>query len=86
MKKKNPCPSCCHNLKVFQAKAKSLEARALQSEKSRDSFQLKNAEIFDETRRLSYENMELKAQVRELSWRSTQLGSLVSQVYAPVPQ
>lgn len=73
MKKKNPCSSCCQNLKVFQAKIKALEVRAVTAEKSRDTFQLKNAELFDKMQVLSYENLDLKVQIREISWKPSQV-------------
>ncbi len=86
LKKKNPCPTCCQNLKVFQSKVKSLEARAMHAESSRDTFQLKAAELFEKLQQQVEENHQLKAQVRELSWKPGKLGTLVQQVQLPVPQ
>ena len=86
MKKKNPCPNCCQNLKVFQAKTKALETKALHAERSRDTFQLKAAELVDKNQLLFTEILELKATVRELSWKPTILGSMVAQVAKPAPE
>ena len=82
LKKKNPCPTCCQNLKHFQGTIKSLEARSFQAEQSRDSFQIKNIEIFEKYQLIFEENQELKAKLRNLTWKPTVLESMVAQVQA----
>ena len=81
LKEKNPCPTCCQNLKHFQGRVKSLEARSFQAEQSRDSFQLKNIELFEKYQLIFGENQELKAKLRDLTWKPTVLESMVAQVY-----
>lgn len=58
----------------------------MQAESSRDSFQLKAAELVEKNQTLFDEVQELKATVRELSWKPGKLGTLVQQVQVPVPQ
>lgn len=82
LKKKNPCPTCCQDLKHFQGRIKSLEARSFQAEQSRDSFQLKNIDIFEKYQLIFEENQELKAKLRNLTWKPTVLESMVAQVQA----
>ena len=83
MKKKNPCPSCCQNLRVFQDKIKVLEAKQAKGEKFREdiwyecsALQSKNQELFDE-------NFELKNQIRDISWKPTQLQIDIEKVRNP---
>ena len=83
MKKKNPCPSCCHNLKVFQAKTKSLEAEKAKSEKLREDLWYECGALRTKNEQLLNENFELRGQIRDVSWKPTQLQIDIEKVRNP---
>lgn len=85
-KKRNPCPSCCHNLKVFQAKVKASEARAIKAEQSRDKLILKNAGLVEKIQIQFDEIQELKFKVREMSWQPSHLQQLLDKFGIKPPE
>ena len=86
MRKKNPCPSCCRNLKYFQDKTKALEARALQAESSRDNFQLENGRLFEKVQYQFEKIEELTTEVKELRYSPARLEAAISKIYIPEPK
>ena len=83
MKKKNPCASCCHNLKVFQAKIKSLETKQAKSERLREDIWYECGDLRSKNQELLNENFELKNQIRDVSWKPTQLQIDVEKIRNP---
>lgn len=83
MKKKNPCPTCCQNLKVFQDRVKFLEARAAKAEKMKDEIWYENAALRSKNQVIWEENQELRAQIRDVSWKPTQIQIDIEKVRNP---
>lgn len=71
--KKNPWPSCCQNLKAFQDKIKSLDARATKAEKMKDEIWYECGALRSKNQGLWEENQELRLQLRDLSWKPSQM-------------
>ena len=71
LRKKTPCPSCCQNLKAFQAKVKVLEVKMCHLEKSRDTHMSKCIELAEKNQRLSERNLEFRDKLGEMEWKLT---------------
>lgn len=72
LKKKSPCPSCCQNLKVFQAKVKFLEEKNAKNENLREDIWYECVALRSKNQELLDENFELRGQIRDVSWKPTQ--------------
>lgn len=83
MRKKNPCPSCCHNLKVFQSKVKFLEKKQAKSEKLQEEIWYECGALRTKNQKILDENFELKCQIRDVSWKPTQIQIDIEKVRNP---
>jgi len=81
MKKKNPCPTCTHNLKVSKAKAEEYEKKLEIKEKAMESFASQKLELIERNKVLSERNADLLDKSRSLEWELMILKSTGRQTF-----